>query len=89
MCLERVAKIARRAIKALQKENGILQDGERPNVIHDLDGSEMGEWEGLDIPLDEFDEVRKVKVESRKAMTCSAIGERDQVILVCVRAADI
>jgi hypothetical protein len=40
--LERVAKTTRKATKDLEKDNGILQDRERPNVIHDLDGSEMG-----------------------------------------------
>jgi hypothetical protein len=41
----------------------IPQDKKRSNVIHDLDGSEMGEWEGPNIPLDEFDEVRKMRIE--------------------------
>ena len=40
--LERVARTARRATKALEVENEILQDRERPNVFHDLEGSEMG-----------------------------------------------
>ena len=61
--LDRVAKVARRANKELEKENAILQDGERPNVINDLEGNEMGEWQGPDIPLDEFDRVGKTKVE--------------------------
>ena len=41
----------------------ILHDRKRPNVIHDLDGSEMGEWEGPGVPLDEFDGVGNAKVE--------------------------
>ena len=59
--LERVARIARRATKALERENVIFQDKERPNVIHDLEGSEMREWEGPGIPLDEFDGVGHAK----------------------------
>ena len=39
--LGRVARVARRATRKLEKENVILHDRERPNVIHDLDGSEM------------------------------------------------
>ena len=41
----------------------ILHDGERPNVIYDLEGSEMGEWEGPGMNLDEFDSVGNAKVE--------------------------
>lgn len=33
-----------RATKALERDNEILR--ERPNVIHDLKASEIGEWEG-------------------------------------------
>ena len=61
--LDRVARTARRATKALEVENEILQDRERPNVIHDLEGSEMGEWEGPSIPLDEYDGVRRAKAD--------------------------
>ena len=62
--LERVARTARRATKALEVENEILQDRERPNVIHDLEGSEMGEWEGPSISLDEFDGLRRAKADN-------------------------
>ena len=41
----------------------ILHDRERPNIIHDLDASEMGEWKGPGVPLDEFDGVGNAKVE--------------------------
>ena len=61
--LDRVARIARRATRKLEEENVILQDRERPNVIHDLEGSMMGEWEGPRTPLDEFDGVVNAKVE--------------------------
>ena len=61
--LDRVARIARRAIRKLERENVILHDRERPNIIHDFEGSEMGEWEGPRIPLDEFDGVGNAKVE--------------------------
>ena len=60
--LDRVARVARRATRELEKENVILHDRERPNVIHDLEGSEMGEWERPGIPLDEFDGVGNAKV---------------------------
>jgi hypothetical protein len=39
----------------------IPQDKKRSNVIHDLDGSEMGEWEKPSHLLDEFDRVGKTK----------------------------
>ena len=54
---------ARKATKALERKNEILQDRKRPNVIHDLDGSDVGEWEGQGIPLDEFDSVRRIKAD--------------------------
>ena len=53
--LKKVARTARRVTKALEVGNEILQDRERPNIIHDLEGNEMGEWEGPSIPLDKFD----------------------------------
>ena len=61
--LDRVARVARRATRELEKENVILQDMERPNVIHDLKGSETEEWEGPEIPLDKFDGVGNAKVD--------------------------
>ena len=61
--LDRVARVARRATRKLEKANVILYDGERPNVIYDLEGSEMEEWKGLGIPLDDFDGVGNAKVE--------------------------
>ena len=41
----------------------ILHDRERPNVIYDLEVSEMGEWKGPGIHLDESDGVGNAKVE--------------------------
>ena len=61
--LDRVARIARRATRELEKENVIFHDRERPNVIHNLVGSNMGEWKGPGIPLDEFDGVGNARVE--------------------------
>ena len=61
--LDRVAKVARRTTRELERENIILHDRERSNIIHDLKGSKMGEWEGPKIPLDEFDGVGNTKVE--------------------------
>lgn len=49
--LEKIASVARQATKALAKENEILDDMEGPNVIHDLDGSDMGQWKDLEFLL--------------------------------------
>ena len=62
--LENVAREARKATKALERDNEIPQDRERPNVIHDLDGIGVGKWEGPGIPLDEFYSVRRPKVDT-------------------------
>ena len=61
--LDRVAKVARKATRELEKEKVILRDMERPNVIHDLEGSEMEQWEGPEISLEDFDGVDNAKVE--------------------------
>ena len=61
--LDKVARVARNVTKEIEKENAILHDRQRPNVIHDLEGSDIGEWEGPGIPLDEFDGVGNTKVE--------------------------
>ena len=47
----------------LWPKNSFHKYKERPNVIHDLDGSDVGEWEGPSIPLDEFDSVRRPKAD--------------------------
>ena len=44
--LDKVARVARNVTKEIEKENAILHDRQRPNVIHDLEGSDVGEWEG-------------------------------------------
>ena len=59
MDLENVAKEARKATKALER----VHDMERSNVVHDLDGSDVGDWEGPGIPVDDFDSVRRPKVD--------------------------
>jgi len=41
--LDRVARVARKTIKELETENIILQNRERPNVLHNLEDSEMRE----------------------------------------------
>ena len=61
--LDRVARVARRAIRELERKNVILHDRERPNIIHDLEGSEMGEWGGPKFFLHEFDGIGNAKVE--------------------------
>ena len=37
-------RVARSATRELEKENAILQDRKRPDVIRDLEGSDMGKW---------------------------------------------
>ena len=61
--LENVAREARKATKALEMKNEIVHDRERSNVVHDLDDSDVGDWEGLGIPVDEFDSVRRPKAD--------------------------
>ena len=46
----------------------ILHDRQRPNVIHDLEGSDVGEWDRLRIPLDEFDGEAILKWKNRAVM---------------------
>ena len=65
--LDKVARVSRKVTKEIEKENVILHDRERPNVVHDLEGSDVGEWEGPGIPLDEFDGVGSTKVEKTSA----------------------
>ena len=59
--LENVAREARKTTKVLERKNEIVHNRERSNVVHDLDGSDVGDWEGPDIPVDEFDSVRRPK----------------------------
>ena len=61
--LEKVGKEAKKATKALERDKEIFQDEERPNIIYDLDGDDVGEWEGPGIPLNEFDSVRRPKAD--------------------------
>ena len=41
--LDKVARVAMDITKEVEKENKILHDRQRPNVIHDLEGSDGGE----------------------------------------------
>ena len=61
--LDNVTREARKATKALERESEIVHERERSNVIHDLDGSDVGEWEGPDIPIEEFDSIRRPKAD--------------------------
>jgi len=61
--LSELDRVARRATKDVERENIILQDRERTNAVHDLDNSDVGEWEGPGVPVDEFDVVGNSKVE--------------------------
>ena len=56
-------RVARRATRVSEKENVILHDRERPNVIHAVEGNKMGESKKFEIPLDEFDGVGNAKGE--------------------------
>ena len=61
--LENITREARKATKALERENKIFHERERSNVIHDLEGSDIGDWEGPGIPVEEFDSVRRPKAD--------------------------
>ena len=50
----------------MDRENEILLDRERPNIIHDLDGSDVGKWESPSIPLYEFDSIRRPKADKQE-----------------------
>ena len=43
---DRVARMARRVTQEFEKENVILHDKERPNVVHDFEGSDMENGKG-------------------------------------------
>ena len=61
--LENVTREARKATKALERKNEIVHERDWSNVVHDLDGSDVGEWEGPGIPIKEFDSVRRPKAD--------------------------
>lgn len=61
--LDNVVREASKVTKALERESEIIHDRHRSNVVHDLDGSDVGEWEGPGIPEDEFDSVRRPKAD--------------------------
>lgn len=64
--LEWLTRTARRTIKALERENEILKNGPRGPIIHDLGASEMGEWEELGIPREEYEDVKKVREDKQE-----------------------
>ena len=61
--LENVPRKTRKTTKALERENEIVHEKERSNVVHDLDGSDVEQWEGPGIPIEEFDSVRRPKAD--------------------------
>lgn len=61
MDFERIARMARRTAKALERENKILQDEPRGPIIHEPGASEIGEWEGPGIPIEEYEDVSKMR----------------------------
>ena len=48
--LEKVANTARQATRAVARENDILDDERGHPVMHDVEGSDRGQWEGPGIP---------------------------------------
>ena len=50
----------------MEREKEVLQNGARAPMIHDLDASKMGEWEGPKIPREEFKEVKKTRLKKTK-----------------------
>ena len=61
--LEKMASAARQATRAIEKENEILDNGGGRPVIHDLEDSDIGQWEGPKIPMDEVDAVKRPQVK--------------------------
>ena len=61
--LEKVASAARQTTRAIERENEILDGEEGQRVIHDLEDSDMGQWEGPGILMDDVDAVKKPQVK--------------------------
>ena len=61
--LEKVASAARHATRAIERENEILDGEEGQRVIHDLEDSDIGQWEGPGIPMDGVEVVKKPQVK--------------------------
>ena len=61
--LEKVASTARQATRAIARENEILDDEGGHPVIHDLEDSDVGQWEGPGIPMDDVEAVKKPPVK--------------------------
>ena len=64
--LEGIARTAWRTTEALERENVIIQDRERPPSVHEGEGSEMGEWEGPGIPKEEFEGIRHTRTKKKE-----------------------
>ena len=61
--LENVIREARKATKALERENEIVHEMKRSNVIHNLDGSNIEEWEDPGISVEEVDSSRRPRAD--------------------------
>ena len=54
---------ARQATREIERENEILDNGGGRPVIHDLEDSDIGQWEGPGIPMDEVEAVKGPQVK--------------------------
>ena len=61
--LGKVASTARQAIRAVARENQILDEEREQPVIHELEDSDIGQWEGPGIPMDDVEAVKKPQVK--------------------------
>ena len=57
--LGKVASTARQATRAVARENQILDEERGQPVIHDLEDSDIGQWEGPGIPMDDVATVKE------------------------------
>lgn len=53
-----MARRAKRTTRTEEKRNEVLHDTEAPHVMQDLRSSESREWEGLDIPMKEWEGMK-------------------------------
>ena len=61
--LGKVASAARQATRGVARENEILDEEREQPVIHDLDDSDIGQWEGPGIPMDNIEMVKRTQVK--------------------------
>ena len=61
--LGKVASTARQTTRRVARENEILDEDREQPVIHDLEDSNIGQWEGPGIPMDEVETTKKTQVK--------------------------